>query len=79
MPMVKATWAKSRYAEFLCVRVADVDACAAQAAVLIGVPQGETMLSTVHDSTTVSIATPMSRPSRCGGILGREIPSPDAT
>jgi hypothetical protein len=41
MPMVKATWAKSRYVEFLCVRVADVDACAAQAAVLIGVPQGE--------------------------------------
>jgi hypothetical protein len=32
------------------------------------------MLSTVHDSTTVSIATPMSTPSRCGGILGREMP-----
>jgi hypothetical protein len=33
------------------------------------------MLSTVHDSTTVSIATPMSTPSRSGGILGREMPA----
>jgi hypothetical protein len=40
MPIVKATWPKSAYAGFLCVRVANVDAGAARAAVLIGVPQG---------------------------------------